>query len=805
MVGGLAILALSPLEHLRSLRPSTVLQIYLLLTLLFDIAICRTLWLIGTDIQIERVFTVAVSLKFVLFCLEVVEKRRWLKPHFSHLKSETTGGFVNLSVFWWLNGVFLTGYNKILVLADIEGIEEAHRAQALERNIRENWAKTSRKTPHALLRTLAWTLRWSLAASIIPRLCSIGFKFSQPFLVGSLIDYLDSPIKDVHVGNGLIGAYALAYSGVAISTGFYWYKAYRTITMVRGSLIAMVYSRTLDLALSTQHHSSPSALMSTDVERICTCLVNLHELWANIIEVGIAVYILEKQIGVACISPALLALACGLGTLLLTSRIGKRQDAWLKAVQRRLRTTESTLGSIKGIKMMGLTESLAKVIQDMRLKELLLAMDYRKLQIASIIISLVMNITGPAVTFTTFTIISAIRGSGTVLAAPAFSSITVLALIGTPLITLFQALPLIRSAIGSMTRIQDFLNQPSREDSHNRNTPSPSKRCETSVQVEQNETEIPMAVLERTQFADNNKKSDLLVIISEANIRWANADEMVLHNINLAIRRDSLTMVIGPVGCGKSTLMKAILGETRISEGTIDVSCSDVAFCDQSPWLTYGTIRENITGMTDTAFDEAWYTTVLYACALEKDLEQLLAGDQSMVGSKGIALSGGQRQRLSIARALYSRKKLAIFDDVLSGLDGNTEEQVFTRVFGPGGLLRQHSITAILVTHRAIDESGRVAQQGDFENLSSIDGYVRSLVIRGGVGAPEPEEAIQEGQNPSRRVTSSPNLDRVDDIARQTGDFSLYKYYLRFAGFGTVYFAFGALAIYSFCLVFPSK
>lgn len=79
-------------------------------------------------------------------------------------------------------------------------------------------------------------------------------------------------------------------------------------------------------------------------------------------------------------------LACGFGTLLLTSRIGIRQEAWLKAVQNRLRATESTLGSIKGIKMMGLTKTLAKVIQDMRVRELSLAMSYRILQITSIII-----------------------------------------------------------------------------------------------------------------------------------------------------------------------------------------------------------------------------------------------------------------------------------------------------------------------------------------------------------------------------------------------------------------------------------
>jgi ATP-binding cassette subfamily C (CFTR/MRP) protein 1 len=257
-----------------------------------------------------------------------------------------------------------------------------------------------------------------------------------------------------------------------------------------------------------------------------------------------------------------------------------------------------------------------------------------------------MNITGPALTFATFTIISAVRGSGTLLAGPAFTSITVLALVGTPLITLFQALPLISSAIGSLTRIQDFLSQPGGEDSRHHLTLSSGKSFQTSIRATQNNTDVPMSLFDSTELAARNKTPDEMVFISEANIKWSNADATVLHNINLAVRHDSLTMVIGPVGCGKSTLIKTILGETRVSEGVIDVSCKSLAFCDQTPWLTYGTIRDNITGMTNSHFDEAWYAKVIHACALEKDLEQLPDGDRSLVGSRGIAVSGGQRQRL---------------------------------------------------------------------------------------------------------------------------------------------------------------
>jgi len=264
-----------------------------------------------------QALTVCVVLKLVLLCLEIVEKRHLLDARYYHLKSGMTYGVINTSVFWWLNGLFITGLQKSLFLADLESIEEAHCAENLERNFEENWAKASRHAPHALLRTLAWTLRWSLAASIIPRLFMIGFKFSQPFLINALIHNIQSPTKMTDSGYGLAGAYALAYSGLAVSTGVYWYKVYRTITMVRGSLIAVVYSSTLHMALSSPHQSAPSTLMSTDVERICTTLHNVHELWANLIEAGIAVYILETQLGVACVSPAIMALGKFLSLVVL--------------------------------------------------------------------------------------------------------------------------------------------------------------------------------------------------------------------------------------------------------------------------------------------------------------------------------------------------------------------------------------------------------------------------------------------------------------------------------------------------------
>jgi ATP-binding cassette subfamily C (CFTR/MRP) protein 1 len=255
-----------------------------------------------------------------------------------------------------------------------------------------------------------------------------------------------------------------------------------------------------------------------------------------------------------------------------------------------------------------------------------------------------MNITGPAVTFTTFTIVSSIRGSGTLLAAPAFTSITALTLVGTPLITLFQALPLIRSAVGSMTRIQEFLNQSGCENPRQKLGRSSFSAAEKLIQRQYGSTAIPLECIKKSRPKENDIKD--IVTMQGVDVKWSEDGQTILPNINLTLKSKSLTMIIGPIGSGKSTLLKTILGETKVSRGIITIPEIDIAFCDQSPWLVYGTIRENITGITNSLFDESWYKSVLHACSLEKDLENLPDGEQTVIGSKGIALSGGQKQRV---------------------------------------------------------------------------------------------------------------------------------------------------------------
>ena len=117
-----------------------------------------------------------------------------------------------------------------------------------------------------------------------------------------------------------------------------------------------------------------------------------------------------------------------------------------------------------------------------------------------------------------------------------------------------------------------------------------------------------------------------------------------LHGINMIVPRGKITMVVGPVGCGKSTLLKAVLGELPVMGGTLQLSSLRIALCDQTAWHVNGTVQQSIIG--ESAFDQRFYSSVVRSCALDEDLRQLPQGDQTEIGSKGIALSGGQSQRI---------------------------------------------------------------------------------------------------------------------------------------------------------------
>ena len=234
--------------------------------------------------------------------------------------------------------------------------------------------------------------------------------------------------------------------------------------------------------------------------------------------------------------------------------------------------------------------------------------------------------------------------------ARVFTSLSLFTLLSDPLQSLIMTLVTFMGSVGSFHRIQEFLSIEAHKDS--RKSPPDmellfhadggfiKKKLSSSVDTREGDKSLVA-----TPKEDYHPLSEFdAVIVIDGLFGWDRTKEPLLQNLNIAIPREKTTMIVGPVGCGKSTLLKALLGEIPLLGGSVLVSSLEVAFCDQTPWHMNGTIQESIIGVGK--MDQTWYSTVLRACALFEDLNQLSMGDQTAIGSKGISLSGGQSQRI---------------------------------------------------------------------------------------------------------------------------------------------------------------
>ena len=313
-VGALALAILSFVEHERSLRPSLVIQFYLSLSLLLDAARVRTLWLQSYNGAVATVTTVSFTIKFLLLIFEAVEKRSVLRPKWNSTSPEATSGLFSRSVFWWLNGLFQTGFKRSLYMEDLLPLDKHLTCGYLYDRLQTAWANVPTKAPRSLLFLFFGRLRWRLLSVVPPRLGLIAFNFCQPFLIQRAISFSSrSKSEDPNdVGYGLIGAYFLVYTGIAVTTGQYQHLTYRAITMARGGLVSMMFAKTSSLKANAADPATSLTLMSADIERITNGWQTMHEIWANLIEIALAIYLLERQLGAACAIP--IAVAIGKST-----------------------------------------------------------------------------------------------------------------------------------------------------------------------------------------------------------------------------------------------------------------------------------------------------------------------------------------------------------------------------------------------------------------------------------------------------------------------------------------------------------
>lgn len=156
---------------------------------------------------------------------------------------------------------------------------------------------------------------------MLPRLAVTGLRYIQPFLIDSVTNYMAKSVNDrkENHGYGLIGATALIYGGIAISTTYYQHKTYQLVTRFRGALVSLIYKATMSVAPGGTETLAPLTLIGTDVDCFTSALQGSHEIWASSLEVGIAVWLLARQVGPSALMP--FAIACSESLTPIPSRL----------------------------------------------------------------------------------------------------------------------------------------------------------------------------------------------------------------------------------------------------------------------------------------------------------------------------------------------------------------------------------------------------------------------------------------------------------------------------------------------------
>ena len=219
-----------------------------------------------------------------------------------------------------------------------------------------------------------------------------------------------------------------------------------------------------------------------------------------------------------------------------------------------------------------------------------------------------------------------------------------------------------------------------------------------------------------------------------------------LKNISFTIQPGETIAILGNTGSGKSTILELIarlydtepktlfIDNTPIKDLNLQSLRSSIGFVPQDAFLFSESISENIKFGKQDATDQQVIAAATLA-AVHKNITGFTKGYQTILGERGITLSGGQKQRVSIARALIKDPAILLFDDCLSAVDTETEEEILSNLHR----ISQNK-TTVIVSHRVstaknadkiiILEEGRVIQQGTHNELVNTPGYYKELYLK---------------------------------------------------------------------------
>ncbi|MCR5201273.1 MAG: NHLP bacteriocin export ABC transporter permease/ATPase subunit [Saccharofermentans sp.] len=232
--------------------------------------------------------------------------------------------------------------------------------------------------------------------------------------------------------------------------------------------------------------------------------------------------------------------------------------------------------------------------------------------------------------------------------------------------------------------------------------------------------------------------------VSHVTFRYNEKSPYVLEDLNLSIKAGEYVAIVGRTGCGKSTLIRLLLGFEKPETGAVYYDSHDLQSVDprslrkhigvviQNGQLFQGDIFSNITiSAPQLTLDEAWEAAEIAGIA--DDIREMPMGMNTIISEGQGGISGGQKQRLMIARAIAPKPKILIFDEATSALDNKTQKQV-------SDALDKLNCTRIIIAHRLstirncdrilVMDDGAIIEEGTYDELIEKKGYFAELVER---------------------------------------------------------------------------
>ncbi|XP_075728231.1 ATP-binding cassette sub-family C member 4 isoform X6 [Rhipicephalus microplus] len=588
-----------------------------------------------------------------------------------------TASCISRLLFSWVTPLFREGYRRTLQVEDLYACPKWERSERKADRLQAEWDEEIRKMKQGkqpdLLRAIFRAFGFTYIMISLLVLVEECFKnVMQPMMLGWVVRYFAAPESISKTEFYLSAAGVSILGGMHIFTHHpYFFNMQRMGMRIRIACCSLVYRKALRLsqaALSKTAVGQMVNLLSNDVNRFdqepwSSLLYGYKEchnpqkrtsrhsqqsvlfvpyLVAGPLQTAVITWVLWQHLGISCIA--------GISFILLyipfQGCLGKafsRLRAKTAALtDERIRLVNEFVAGMRVIKMYTWETPFALLVNNMRRREV------RMIQRTSVLRAVNMGLF--------------FMSSKLVL----FLCFVTFALLGNTLTSecVFVSMSLFNSLRLAMTLYFPF---------------GVGQGAETLISVKRLQKFLLLEEQEQTGALNGSKLRPKIhncrVELQNVTASWTKeSSEPTLRNITATVKPGELLVVIGPVGCGKTSLLMAILGELRLSAGSAK-ALGRIAYASQEPWMFTGSLRNNV--VFDSTYDRERYRKVIHAAAMERDLYLLPYGDKTLVSDKGVSLSGGQKARVNLARALYYDADIYLLDDPLSAVDTAVAKHLF--------------------------------------------------------------------------------------------------------------------------------